>query len=307
MKRILVPLDGSKRSEEVLKLVQALSQKNGIDLTLLEVFNNSPISYTTAYGTGFGADPLVTFQKQEGRGGKIVETILREGEIKVDQCRALVAEGNPADRICEIANREQIDLIVMASNGYVGVERLLLGSVTEKVIRNAPCPVLAVKEDLIPTHFLIALDKTPLSERILKPAVTLADLLDADITLTHIRKLDSLPTADDLRDLHILDPELYEVIMIATEYGADFYLDKIMEMVQANLDVNIDYTIEYGKPNQKIVEVGLERDCDLIAMNTHGRSGLDRLRKGSTTEWVFEHTSLPMLITHHENPNPQLP
>lgn len=301
MKRILVPLDGTIRSEEALKLAQALSQKHGIDLTLLEVFNNSPISYTAAYGAGFGADPLVTLRSKEAKGKELVEAILREGEIKVDRCRSILADGDPAEKICEVAAREKIELIVMASHGYMGVERLLLGSVTESVIRNAPCPVLAIKNDLIPTHFLIALDKTPLSERILKPAIALADLLNADITLTHIRALDSLPTADDLRDLHILDPELYEVIMIASEYGADFYLDKVIEMVQANLDVTVDYSIEYGKPARKILEVGIERDCDLIAMNTHGRSGLERLRKGSTTEWVFEHTTLPMLITHYEN------
>lgn len=299
-KRILVPVDGTYRSRFALKLVEELSSRNPIDLTLLSVKPKESVRQPAIYHGVAGRTTNPILERKFNDAADDFDWVVNRSRTQVEQIRLLTEEGNPAEKIVEVAKKEMIDLIVMASHGYAGLDKFMLGSVTETVITQAPCPVLAVKKDVIPTHILIALDKTPLSERILKPAISLAHLLNTPITLTHVREKDEQQTSRDLQELYYLDPELYEVIMEASDEGVDFYLDKVMAMLQAQLNVEVDYAVKEGKPAQEILSIAAENNCDLIAMNTHGRRGLRRFWKSSVTEAVFEHTDMPMLISHFE-------
>jgi nucleotide-binding universal stress UspA family protein len=300
IKRILVPVDGSYRSRFALKMVEELSGRNQIDLTLLSVKPKKTIRQPAIYHGASGRTVNPIAKRDFNDATDDFDWVVNRSKTQVDQVRLLTEEGDPADRIIEVAKKEMIDLIVMASHGYAGLNKFMLGSVTEAVIAQAPCPVLAVKNDTIPTHILVALDKTPLSERILKPAISLAHLLNAKITLTHVRTKDEMPTSNDLNELYRLDRELYEVIMEASDEGADFYLDKVMAMLQSQLNITVDYIVKEGKPAKEILNIAAENGCDLIAMNTHGQRGLRFAWKTSVTEKVFEHTHIPMLITHFQ-------
>ena len=290
--RILVPLDNSKRSEEVFDIVSAISQKEGIDLLLLEVVEPLPALHA-------GAAATERLKEVGTRSEADIAALIRDREgLNLKRYRAVVEEGHPIPKICDVAEREGVDLIALSSHGYSGLEKFILGSVTEKVMRHAPCPVLAVKNRTIPRHFLIPLDGTPASESILGPAVALAERLDAHITLLFVRHADDFMDEESLNRLAKEDPAAYEYVLLANERGVDAYIHKRVNTIRTALNGEVDYVVAYGDPAAKILTVAREKGCDLIAMSTHGRGGLERLRKGSVTEAVFERSVWPMLITH---------
>ena len=301
-KRILVPTDGSYRSKLALKFVERLSQAEPIDLTLLSVKASQAVGQPAIYHGVTGRTTNFTRQKKaHSDATNDFNWIVNQSQTQVNQIRLITEEGAPADRIVEVATSEKIDLIVMASHGYSAFDRFMYGSVTEAVIGQAPCPVLAVKNDHIPKHFLIALDKSPVSERILKPAITLAGALGAKITLTYVRTKEDLKASKEFEELQYLDRELYKVIAKASSGGVDFYLDDVMEKLQDQLDVTVDYIVKEGRPAKEILNVAADNRCDLIAMNTHDLKGLRFAWKSSTTQKIFELTQIPMLISHFQD------
>ena len=82
---------------------------------------------------------------QQDTGKKAVNMVKKEGKKMGVEVETLVVEGNPAEEILIAAEERDIDIIVMGTLGRTGIQRLLLGSVAEKVIRHAPCPVFVVR------------------------------------------------------------------------------------------------------------------------------------------------------------------
>ncbi len=140
MEKILVPVDGSDASAHAAAWASAYAVRNGAELILLHV-HHSPGSETLALASLSAAEIAESerliagpsFDKARGRIG---------GNVGV---RTLVSIGEPADEIVAIARREAADLIVMGSRGLSPVRELLLGSVSEKVIRHAHCAVTVVR------------------------------------------------------------------------------------------------------------------------------------------------------------------
>lgn len=295
MQRILVPLDGTARSEVALKIVETLSQKAPIDLFLLDVFD---VDSAPLYSFDYLNRSAGVSRSGVSRLPQIAQSIRQDERFKTGMCEAIFEIGDPVLKISEVAEAYKIDLIVMASHGYTGLERFLLGSVTEGVMRRAICPVLAVKNGMIPTHFLVALDKSTPSETIIEPAIQLASRLDAKVTFTYIRTPEKMPSTQSLVELSRIDQEVFDLMMQDADAGEDYYLKKIIDDLARAYGLEFDYSVAYGRPIEKILNVALEDGCDLIAMNTEGRGWLERLTKGSVTASVFEKTSLPMLISH---------
>ncbi|ADU66568.1 UspA domain-containing protein [Desulfurispirillum indicum S5] len=140
-KRILAPVDMSDFSLQALDYAVEMAQKYGAELTVLSVVNGS--FYTNTYMNVLDLENIVDSVHQQ------VEKNLREVVQKYDQSpvtiKTVVEEGNPYLAICEYAKKKHIDLIIMASHGYSGLDSILIGSVTEKVVRKATCPVLTLK------------------------------------------------------------------------------------------------------------------------------------------------------------------
>ena len=134
---ILHPTDFSRNSENAWHLACALARDHGATLTLLHV-NLIP---TMAYGE-FGAVPPETYDKQK------METLLEQIQPTDPSLsiQRIVIDGDAAEEIVRHAKETMCDLIVMGTHGRTGLGRLLMGSVAEKVMRGAPCPVLTVKD-----------------------------------------------------------------------------------------------------------------------------------------------------------------
>lgn len=216
---------------------------------------------------------------------------LRESGIEVASDLLL---GVPSQNIVECAEREKADLIIIGTRGLSGVEHLLLGSTAERVVQRSRCPVLAVHPDdgveqpqarsiLVPTDF------SQDAERATRAALALLREQPSDTTLTL---------------LHV-----YHLPFEYTAYGTvptswDYYKDvegaadeRIAEVAEPLREegLTVETRTDEGYPPEVIVNVAQEIGCDMIAMGTHGRTGLAHLLLGSTAERVVQHAGCPVL------------
>lgn len=294
--KILIPLDGTLPSEQALKLAEKLFATQGkeIEVVLLE----STADATFYLGVPGGDKPAVP----KHRIAEIDQYIGRTAEIArswAKNVKEITMIGKPENTIVLTAKQEQVDLIVMFTHGYGPFERLIVGSVTEKIIREAPCPVIATRNGEVPEHMLIALDGTPFSESILDPAFALARLIKADVTLVHIDETTNEMDMRQVTELSHTNPELVSTIMATHNTQFEHYLDRIYQrFTRENDEIKIDYDVAYGKPSTEILQVAKYHGCDLIAMATHGRKGIDRIWSRSITEDVMHKTNAAMFILH---------
>jgi len=146
-KKILLPTDGSEHANKAAKQAIWIASTSGAELIALNVIETSSL-------VGLPAEDLIVrikeMLKEEGRKSlEKIADILKETEIQ-GECQKEVKlttnteEGSPSDVIIKTVKEEDIDLIVMGTSGKHGLDRFLLGSVTENVVRSAPCPVLVV-------------------------------------------------------------------------------------------------------------------------------------------------------------------
>jgi nucleotide-binding universal stress UspA family protein len=208
-----------------------------------------------------------------------------------------LVEGDPAGQIRSAAEALPADLVVIGTHGRSGFEHLMLGSVTEKVLRAAPCPVLAVgKEQTAPTpgplfrRVLCAVDLTKASERTLDMALSMAEETLARVTLLHVVE----------GVLGESGPELYRpvpesaVLRRVLVDEAKERLGRVAEPAHSFCDVSVQ--VETGAAWRQILRVAEEGYADLIVIGAHAHGAFGRLFLGSTANQVVRHAHCPVLI-----------
>ncbi len=141
--RILVPIDFSDYSKAALKFSVEFAEKFGAELTLIYVVE--PFLYPPDFSMGQIALPAVNLEldkRAEEQLGKLAAAEIGD-RLKV---RTVVKSGTPFVEILDYAKTEDIDLIIISTHGHTGVEHLLFGSTTDKVVRKSPCPVLTLRD-----------------------------------------------------------------------------------------------------------------------------------------------------------------
>ena len=141
IKKILVATDGSEFTKEAVKKGISLAKMLDAELIGLYVVDISPIIPMSLDETSF---PMVDFLRNEGDG--VLKELEEQAKRAGVRIKVIKKEGIPADEIIETAKKEDVDMIVVGTLGRSALEKLLLGSVAEKVIRHAPCPVLVVRK-----------------------------------------------------------------------------------------------------------------------------------------------------------------
>lgn len=202
----------------------------------------------------------------------------------------VVHKGFVPESILSFARDQRANLIVMGTHGRRGVDRLVMGSVTEHVLRRAPCPVLAVRR---PAHdfvnpeqaqepvrlrkILLCTDFSKCADAALKYAFSLAQEYNAELTLLHV--LEVLP-----------------------EYKASMAMEEARRRLEALVpeDVRNWCTVKTavrndGKPYQEIIQVAVEQQTDLAVLGVRGRSAVDLAVFGSTTHRVLQLGPCPVL------------
>ncbi len=184
IKKLLVPLDGSSLSELALPLACQLAQDAGKELILLRIpvleHMFIPIPEETGpYGLLW---PDQALERSRADSVAYLESIRDRISPLKAVLRIEVALGDPASVIQDFAREQGVDLILMSTHGYSGFTRWVLGSVTEKVLRGAPCPVLVMRDDRPLDSIMITLDGSHLGELALKPGLELASQVGARVT-----------------------------------------------------------------------------------------------------------------------------
>ena len=144
-KNLLVPVDLSEASIHALRLAVASARMSGASLTLLHV-GVVPVSPMTEAWTPAVSAPLVELKGQMAREARTALERIRREEVPTDiDARLVVREGFVPEEIVAEAKNGGHDLVVMGTHGHTGLERVLLGSVAERVIRSCPIPVLVTR------------------------------------------------------------------------------------------------------------------------------------------------------------------
>jgi len=273
---LLVPLDGSPSAEQALPHAIALAQRSNATIHVVRVLPPQQ------EGVLFRPEPAAIDDAK-----RYLDRILKQIKQQNVSVEAGWRCGEPVEQILCDAIMLDIDVIIMATQHYTGLERLLLGSVAERVVRMAECPVMLVHGNT-PVHpcqrLLVALDRTPTGEAILPYAEQLSRMLGASLVLFHvIAKHDEHTYAGVSQD--------------ATQY-----LEAIAARLRAD-GLEVEVIVSSGEPGKAIVRYAQARRVDGIAMTTHSKPLLERTLFGSVAAHVLTHADLPIMFYHyHEQP-----
>ncbi|MBX3330147.1 MAG: universal stress protein [Nitrospira sp.] len=240
------------------------------------------------------ADPLLEIRRKESEGllGDLATRVKQEG-LGVDWH---LREGIPSEQIGQAALEQRADLVVVGTHGRTGLEHIMLGSTAERVIKQAPCPVLTVRVapihgetdvDVPPCirHVLVPVDFSSPSLDALEYAIQVVDRFGARLTIVHVLE----PIYFDLElGLGRIEQEVQKRTHWETQ------LDGLAQVVRGR-GLAAGSVVLGGIPSESIVTYARGQCCDLIVMGTHGRRGLTRLRYGSVAESVLRQAPCPVL------------
>ena len=274
MKKILVPTDFSKEATYALTFAEEIARKINAELHLLHVMEVPYGSYSVMGefipSSSFENVFQVQWIKQTKRElDELVDGLVSRGIAAVPH----FIFGNTFSHIHKTVTSQDMDMIVMGSKGASGLSEFLIGSNAEKVIRRATCPVITVKGE---TH---------LSD--IRSLVYATDCtVEQDQVVTHIKALQEM-----------LDLQLY-LVRVITPYN---FLVKGTAMDQLNTFAEkhqfenfILSTIEAEFAEEGILAFAEHNKIDMVAMGTHGRTGLAHLFGGSVSESVANHANIPI-------------
>jgi len=315
--RILVPLDGSELAERAVPVAASIARATGGSVILLRATTQATDLYWLSVEASQGAQDVMQVRRDESKHylAQLASSHVLEGV----ETATKVVDGTPAEAILALASSQQADLILMCSHGYTGFKRWVLGSVAHKVAWHSATPVLILHESSQkltslspnvghPIRALVALDGTPFTEAAVLPAAQLVAACSApargELHLTHLVKLMSAEEEMAYERLGI-DTDLRRAALYQAEHYLQGIKERLSSEISAESAVDITWSVEECADvaesllNEAQGEgEGTHMSSDLIALTTHGRSGLDRWVKGSVAERVLSSTTMPLLIVH---------
>jgi nucleotide-binding universal stress UspA family protein len=291
--KILFATDGSRGAEVAEAYARALAASWGATLTAMNVLELAP-----------GLNPkypvnelyLGELMKQAMRGLAEVKGRATARGISVE---TRITTGIPSEEVLAAAETEDADLIVVGTRGRTGLAHVLLGSTAERIIRRAPCPVLAVRtegsmadQDGSPggdppvlDRLLVPIDFSDCSIDALEYAVGVAQRAKSSLTLLHV--LEPVSYGLDFTLPHLPEREQLRDAIVTRLSGLVSALD--------SAQVRSDYLVRGGLPIDSILDAARTQSADMIVMGTHGRRGLSHALSGSVAESVLRKARCPVL------------
>ncbi|HYJ14941.1 MAG TPA: universal stress protein [Candidatus Limnocylindria bacterium] len=296
--KILIPLDGSTTAEKVLPFARILAGTLKLPVELLEIVD---IAAATAHMVADKArylDTIIT-EAESARREYLAEIAETFAGVPVT-CK--VARGRPADVIIESAAADKGTLIAMATHGRSGINRWLMGSVAEKVLRGSTAPLFLVRaardgasqdRGASIKSMIVPLDGSELAESVLPTVCELAIKLDLEVVLFRAYELAAAAYYGNEAYLPNYDEMLRELKM-----EVEGHLQKTAEGLTASGLTKVSWVASPGSDAEEIVRFANQHQDALVAMCTHGRSGVARWTLGSVTEKVVRHAEEPVLVVH---------
>ncbi len=297
-KNILLPTDFSKHARQALRHAVLLAERFASRLTLLHVV--SLFQEDTSQVEKNFPELEKLYEKLEASARSRMQDL--NLKHKPHSFEEVVVRGiSPADEISLYQKQNDYDLIVMGTHGRAAIPHFLMGSIAERIVRHATCPVMTVAHqepdaEVLPAlgSILVPVDFSDFSQMALKHAAELSKEFQAKLHL-----------------LHVVDKRVYPTYYLMgegsmTEAYPDL-LDKSMDSLKKfSDDSNVDHaSVEMhvceGVPHSEIVQFSKAADVDLVLMVKHGMSGLEKMLIGSTTEKVLRKADRPVLTLRAES------
>jgi nucleotide-binding universal stress UspA family protein len=287
--KILVPLDGSKLAEVVLWYAARLTGRLRASLTL--VYVSAPDERTSQNMYECYLQDTVVRVKEQAE--KYAAETGKPGQISVDY---KILKGAPAEEILDFADKQQYDLIVLATQGKSGIRRWTMGNVANKIVSATTKHLMLIRakgaqpdvSKVKLSKVLVPLDGSIASESILEFITYLASELNLSLTLFHIHTpaLNEYPSAESLS---IAEKERKQRKDYITKLGSRLTAQGINAET-----VFIETTA--GEEAAEIIKLADEGDFSLVAMATHGKSGIGRWIFGSNAQKVLNEGTTPLLL-----------
>ena len=272
--KILVTLDGSALAEMALPFVEEIAGKMGSEIIMLSVAESTEAS--EYHKSQLDVERVINDTRRHA------EKYLKPSEKREIRVTAATVVGNPAEEIVNFAEREDIGLIVMATHGISGIRRWAVGSVADKVLRVAEQPVALIRAKVVKrksrghdilNRLMVALDGSKKSEAVLPSVIELARRMALEVILVQVVPESGRVSAD-----------------------AEGYLVKMTDALhKKGINVRFEVRVDDAAADE-IIRMADEIGADMVAMATHGRSGVGRWSLGSVADKVIQGGSTPVFL-----------
>jgi len=301
-KRMLVPLDGSALAEVVFGYAQELAGRLDLDLILLHVCRpreHDLLPMHRAY-IEHAADILrhqsveVQQKTRAKRSGKAVEV------------RGEVVKGYPADEILSYADKNNVDLILLASHGHSGIKRWALGGVADKVLRASKVPIwlarAAIPEAIVHDKWpkrtmLVPLDGSQHAESVLPHVEALAKQRGSELVEVVLLRVCESPTNFLSYSSALCMPLDWDVEKetVLAKRECEQYLDGVQKHLK-DVGLRVRSEVLLGRPIDEIIDYTDRNPFNLIVLATHGRSGITRWPYGQFAVQVLQRSTSPVFL-----------
>ncbi|MFC1527475.1 universal stress protein [Candidatus Neomarinimicrobiota bacterium] len=289
-KRILFPTDFSECADAAYEYALLIAKMYNAELHVFfaDVRYLNPFDLEFEITTDIQIDFKQSMDKYELKYG-----------ISYDKIKKTSIKGYAtAPCIIDYIKKEQIDLIIMGTHGRRGIRHMLLGSVTEEVLKTTPCNIITIRKDhsvmSVPKHILIPTDYSDQSLRAVSEGYNIAQKFSAVLTLLHVIEK-PIPAAYYLAGDEETIDQFYEL----TAKDAKKKLDDINK--DAGIRLNYKIKVIKGHVASSITKYASDNKVDLIVMGSHGHTGLTHFLLGSTTDKVVRSTTCPVMIVKRDN------
>ena len=302
--RILTPLDGSDVSEQVLPFARAIALQLSLPMTLLmaiepghptigQSLNPELHSHETDAHRAAHAEDYLSSVAAGMRGAGINSS-------------TVVPRGEPAQSIVDDAAHDPATLIAMSSHGRSGFARWWMGSVADKVLHMADNPLLMVRSraeqpvdgEITPERLIVPIDGSDEAEEILPHVANMASGMNIPVELVQVTISEAEYYQAMSMGLRVLPPSLpyFRTFADRLEGEANEYISKVRQRLQQQGVARVEAQLLQGGPADRIVDLAASYPHSLVAMTTHGRSGVGRMVLGSVAERVVRQSGGPVLL-----------
>ena len=280
--KILFPTDGSNHAESVLEYALQIATEHEATIHILNVADTGQDSVSVIRGQVIDA--------LEDEGEEIVEEAAAHVNEQGISVVAEVLQGTPHTTIVDYSDQHDLDCIVMPTHGRHGIQRYLLGSVTERVITTAEIPVVAVNPDRgrplrYPCqHVLVPTDGSRGAAPAVREGTEVAKTTGAKLHLLHVVETGNLgPDARSILKQDELEARATEILSEATEKSAELSHDAVVSR------------IEHGTPSREIRRYIDDHEIDLAIMGTHGDTDFSRYALGGVSAKLVRTSPVPVM------------
>jgi nucleotide-binding universal stress UspA family protein len=265
MEKLLVATDGSVFSKSAVREAVNLAKICSGKLYVVSVVKTN-LEYESIV-------PQIV-EKEEEKMRQHLESVKDRASKEGVDCEIISHRSEePYQDIVDEAEKNQADMVIMGTHGRTGLKRLMMGSVTAKVIGHATCNVLVVPLDakIECGNILVATDGSKYSEAAASEAIGIAKRCGGSLTVISVASSDA------------------EIL------SAEDYVKEVSELAEKE-GIKTDGLAVKGIPYKAIVDASKRKRADLIVVGSHGRTGLERLLMGSVTERVIGHSESAVLV-----------